>query len=449
MLRLFGSNNSIRIERGLVKGGGDDVATFGGFKLYCGRGGLQSLRDVHTLSRMKTRRERPSGSAQVRPNELLAVLRKREPDMAKLLEKFVRCESPSLNKAAVDRFGKIVAREWKRRDAKVKVLRQLERGNHLRVEINFGGVRPRKQILVLGHLDTVYPIGTLAKTPFRIADGRAYGPGTFDMKGGLVIALFAVDALRSTNAQPASRLVFFWNSDEEIGSKTSRGEIEREALRSEAVLVLEPAAGRDGHVKTARKGAGSAEILVTGRSGHAGNAYQGPGAGVNAVHELALQIARLMKLNDRQRGITVQATVVSGGTVSNVIPEHAHARVDIRHAHIGDAPKLNRALHALRPILPGAQIEVRGGVNRPPLERSPGVQKLFAHAKRIMGEMGLPLGEASVGGVSDGNFTAALGVPTLDGLGAVGDGAHSPREYVVLRSLPERAALLAGLLATV
>jgi glutamate carboxypeptidase len=397
---------------------------------------------------MKARPKRLSGGVQVNAKELLGVLRKREPEMTKLLGKFVRCESPSLNKAAVDRFGEIVTREWKRRGAKVRVLRQLERGNHVRVEVSFGEGRPRRQILVLGHLDTVYPIGTHRTMPFRVAEGRAYGPGIFDMKGGLVIALFALDALRLLDALPPSRLVFFWNSDEEIGSKTSRGEIEREALRSEAALVLEPAAGRDGHVKTARKGAGSAEILVTGRSGHAGNAYQGPGAGVNAVHELALQIARLMKMNDRERGITVQTTVVAGGTVSNVIPERAHAKVDIRHAHIADAPKLNGALHALRPILPGAQIEIRGGVNRPPLERSPGVQKLFAHAKRIMSEMGLPLGEASVGGVSDGNFTAALGVPTLDGLGAVGDGAHSPREFVVLKSLPERAALLAGLLAT-
>lgn len=406
------------------------------------------MRDVHTLNRMKRHEKIAAHGTSVNPGELLRILRKREPEMAKLLEKFVRCESPSHNKAAVDRFGKIVALEWKRRGAKVRVLSQLERGNHLRVELNLGEVRPRKQILVLGHLDTVYPMGTHAATPFRVADGRALGPGTFDMKGGLVIALFAIDALQSAGMRPATGFVFFWNSDEEIGSKTSRAEIEREALRSEAVLVLEPAAGREGNLKTARKGAGSAEILVTGRSGHAGNAYQGPGAGINAVHELALQIAQLIKMNDRERGITVQTTVIAGGTVSNVIPEHAHARIDIRHAHTADALKLNRALHELRPILPGAQIEIRGEVNRPPLERSAGVQKLFAHAKRIMEAMGLPLGEAAVGGVSDGNFTAALGVPTLDGLGAVGDGAHSPREYVTLKSLPERAALLAGLLAT-
>lgn len=398
---------------------------------------------------MKTNSKEQSMRAEgVSAGELLRILRGRERKMASLLGKFVRCESPSFHKHAVDRFGQLVAGEWRRRGATVRVLRQGSWGNHVRAEIWLGDRRPQEQLLILGHLDTVYPLNTHSKMPFRVSDGRAWGPGTFDMKGGLVIALFAVDALRAAGICPAKRLVFFWNSDEEVGSKSSRSEIEREARRSEAVLVLEPAAGREGRLKTARKGAGTAEIVVTGRAGHAGNAPHLPAAGVNAVHELALQIARLMKMNDRRRGITVQATVVSGGTVSNVIPEHARASIDIRHAHLADAPKINRALRALRPILPGAEIAVNGGVNRPPMERTSGVQALFARAKAIMAQMDLPLEEAFVGGVSDGNFTAALGVPTLDGLGAVGDGAHSSREYVVLRSLPERAALLAGLLAT-
>ena len=410
---------------------------------------LQCCGDVHRLDRVKNadtnKLERGTVAS---AKELLRLLRKRQPEMTRLLGKFVRCESPSHNKAAVDRFSRMVAQEWKRRGADLRVVRQPERGNHLRAEIWFGDRRPQKQILVVGHLDTVYPMGTYATTPFRVADGRAWGPGTFDMKGGLVIALFAIDALTAAGVVPGKRLVFFWNSDEEIGSKSSRREIEREALRSDAVLVLEPAAGVEGRLKTARKGAGSAEIVVTGRSSHAGIAPHLPGAGVNAVHELALQIVRLMKMNDRRRGITVQATVAAGGTVSNVIPEHARAKIDIRHAHLSDAPKIDRALRGLRPILPGAQIQVSGGMNRPPMERTWAVEKLFAQARTIMGEMGLPLDEAWVGGVSDGNFTAALGVPTLDGLGVVGDGAHSPRELVVLRSLPERAALLAGLFAT-
>ena len=372
-------------------------------------------------------------------------LRRREREMVQLLGRFVTCESPSHHKSAVDRLARIVAAEWRRRGAKVQVMRQKTRGNHVRAEIWMGNGRPSGQILILGHLDTVYPPGTLARMPFRVAGGKARGPGTFDMKAGLVIALAAVDGLRAVGMRPRKKLVFFWNSDEEIGSNTSRREIEREALRSDAVLVLEPAAGHDGRVKTARKGVGTAEIIVTGRASHAGI---DPTAGINAVHELALQIARLMKMNNSRRGITVQATVIAGGTVSNVVPAHAQARVDIRHTHLADAPKIDRRLRALRPILRGASIEVRGGINRPPLERTAAVQHLFGKAQSLMREIGVDLGEAATGGGSDGNFTAALGVPTLDGLGAIGNGAHSPEEHIVISSLPERAALLAGLLST-
>jgi glutamate carboxypeptidase len=378
--------------------------------------------------------------------ELQRELRRRERDIVELLGRFVRCESPSHHKAAVDRLGGIVASEWRRRGAKVRVLRQKVRGNHVRAEIWMGtGRRARGQILIVGHLDTVYPPGTLATMPFRVSGGRAWGPGTFDMKAGLAIALAAIDGLRAAALRPRKRLVFFWNSDEEISSETSRREIEREARRSDAVLVLEPALGREGRLKTARKGVGTAEIVVTGRSSHAG---ADPGAGVNAVHEMALQIARLTKMNNPRRGITVQATVVEGGTVSNVVPAHARAEVDIRYSHLEDAAKLNKKLRGLRPILKGAQIEVRGGINRPPLERTSGVVKLFGRAQSLMREIDTDLGETATGGGSDGNFTAALGVPTLDGLGAIGSGAHSPGENVVIRSLPQRAALLAGLLLT-
>jgi glutamate carboxypeptidase len=381
----------------------------------------------------------------VRVREILRILRGRQAEMVGLLEKFVRSESPSFDKAAVDRFGEIVASEWEQRGARVRILAQPRRGNHIRAEISAGKVRAAGQLMALGHLDTVYPLGTLASMPFRLSGGCALGPGTFDMKAGLVLALFAVDALRAAGIVPRKRLVFFWNSDEEIGSDSSRKAIETEARRSDTVFVLEPAFGRDGRLKTARKGVGTAEIVVTGRSAHAGI---DPKRGVNAVHELALQIARLMKMNDPRRGITVQATVIGGGTVSNVVPEHARAEVDLRYARLADSAALNRRLHALRPILRDARVEVRGGINRPPLERTPQVAGLFAQAKLLMREIGLHLGEASTGGGSDGNFTSALGIPTLDGLGAVGDGAHSPREHVLVRSLPERAALLAALFAT-
>ena len=376
---------------------------------------------------------------------LLAETRKRQNAMLKSLEELVQCESPSHDKAAVDRCGAIVAREWRRRGATVRVLKQKTRGNHVRAEMGGERLRAAGQILVLGHIDTVYPLGDLKKNPFRVAKGRAWGPGTFDMKGGLVLAMCAIDALRAAGVAPAKRLVFLWTSDEEIGSESSRAAIESEARRSDAVLVLEPSLGPKGKVKTERKGVGGAEIIVTGRSAHAGIE---PEKGVNAVHEMALQVGRLMRMNDPRRGITVQTTVIAGGTVSNVVPDSARADVDIRISRMTDAAGIERKLHALRPILKGAKVEVRGGINRPPLERTAAVQKLFTHARGLAAAMGSKLEEASTGGGSDGNLTAALGIPTLDGLGAVGNGAHTPHEHVVVRALPARAALIAGLLAS-
>ncbi|HXU48785.1 MAG TPA: M20 family metallopeptidase [Candidatus Binatia bacterium] len=380
-----------------------------------------------------------------RARELVRLLRRHEKEMVATLRAFVECESPSADKAAVDRFGEMVAREWRRRDATVRVIRQREAGNHVRAEIVPAARGKVGQLLILGHLDTVYPLGTLRTMPFRAAGGRAFGPGTFDMKGGLVLALFAVDALREAGLKPAKRLVFFWDSDEEIGSHSSRKLIEAEARRSDAVLVLEPSLGLRGDLKTQRKGVGTAEIIVRGRAAHAGI---DPAAGVNAVHELALQIERLMKMNDPANGITVQATVLAGGSASNVVPAEARAQVDVRCARLADVMKVNRRLQSMRPILKNAKIEVRGGINRPPLERTAAVRKLFAHAQKIAREMGIDLREGSTGGGSDGNFTAALGVPTLDGLGVVGDGAHALNEHLVIGKMAERAALIAALFAT-
>lgn len=362
--------------------------------------------------------------------------------MTRLLGEFVRIESPSTDKAAVDRLGRRVTAEWRRRGASVSLLKQRERGDHVRAEWNPAGKNAKRQILVLGHMDTVYELGTLARTPFRLSRGRARGPGTFDMKGGLVIALFAADALVARGFVPPKRIVFLWTSDEEIGSKTSQAAIEREARRSDAVLVLEPAAGPQGDVKTGRKGVGEIEIIATGRTSHAG---LNPEDGINAIEEIALQIARISRWNQPRRGTTVNAGIIAGGTRTNVIPDQARVIVDVRAARAAEMRGLERKFHALRPILRGAKLEVRGGFNRPPMERKVGAP-LYARARALSREMGLSLGEAFVGGGSDGNFTAALGVPTLDGLGAVGEGAHSPDENVLIRALTERAALLAGLL---
>jgi glutamate carboxypeptidase len=388
-------------------------------------------------------------------------LQGQRPAMINLLRRLVELESPSTEKAAVDRVSKLVASEWQKRGAEVLLLRSATRGDLIRAVLPVArepyksrALRTsrapnspvaEKQILVLGHLDTVYPMGTLARMPFRVARGRAFGPGVYDMKAGLVMALFAVDALRRAEISPSKRIVFLWTTDEEIGSHASRSEIERQAARSAAVLVLEPSLGPRGLLKTARKGVGEVELRVLGKSAHAG---VNPAAGVNAVHELCLQLARMATWSDPAHGLTVAPTVANGGAFSNVIPDFATGRVDIRFSRANDARILAARLRNLAPILKGANLEVHGGINRPPLVRSAGVRALFRHAREIGRLLGLNLREGSTGGGSDGNFTAALGVPTLDGLGAVGEGAHTPDESIVLHALPERAALLAGLLAT-
>ncbi|MGC2751907.1 MAG: M20/M25/M40 family metallo-hydrolase, partial [Candidatus Acidiferrum sp.] len=290
--------------------------------------------------------------------------------------------------------------------------------------------------------DTVYSTGTLAKMPFRVSAGKAYGPGIFDMKAGIVQALFALETLHETKAPLTHRLVFLWTSDEEIGSDASRKLIEAEARRSDAVFVLEPSLGPRGLIKTARKGVGEAEIIVHGRASHAGLA---PEEGVNAIHELSRQLTRIQEWNDPRRGITVNADMIQGGTRVNVIAESAKAVLDLRALRIADMRRIERRLHALRPILPGARLEIRGGFNRAPLEHKSS-SGLFAKAKSLAAQMGLSLGECTAGGGSDGNLTAAVGTPTLDGLGAVGHGAHSKDEHILINAMPARAALLAALL---
>ncbi len=376
--------------------------------------------------------------------ELLRLARHHQPELLRVLERLVRTESPSNNKSAVDRCGHMLAAEWRRRGARVEFLRQKHRGDHLFVDTRLGPARPQGQILLLGHMDTVYDIGTLQRMPWRMAGGRARGPGVFDMKAGLSIALFAAQLLRELRIAPKKRIVCLWTTDEEIGSESSRKFIEREARRSNAVLVLEPSTGLAGKLKTARKGVGEAEIIITGRAAHAG---LNPEDGINAVHELALQIERIMRLNEPKCGTTVSVNVVEGGGRSNVIADRARALVDLRATTMADARALEKRLHALKPILRGAKLEIRGGINRPPMERKNSAA-LFRHAQFLADEMGMDLGESFVGGGSDGNFTAALGVPTLDGLGGVGEGAHAQHENIVIRALPARVALIAGLLAS-
>lgn len=357
------------------------------------------------------------------------------------IEALVRLESPSTDKTAVDRCGRDLARRLAALGARVETLPSADAGDHLRAELGEGD----RQVLLLAHFDTVWPVGQLERMPLRREDGRLHGPGTFDMKAGLSIAMLAARALFESGRPPAGRVVLLCTTDEEIGSHTSRAIIEAEARRSEAVLVLEPSLA-GGAVKTSRKGCGQFELTVRGVSAHAGIE---PGKGASAVHELAHQIVAIEALQDVERGVSVNVTVVAGGDRANVIPARATAVVDVRVPTMGDADRLEAAFRSLTPRLAGTSVEVTGGLNRPPLERGDGVGRLYALAREVAGQLGHDLAEGGTGGGSDGNFTAALGVPTLDGLGAIGAGAHALHEHVEIDSLPWKAALVAGLVARI
>jgi glutamate carboxypeptidase len=279
--------------------------------------------------------------------------------------------------------------------------------------------------------------------PLHRHGDRLHGPGTFDMKGGIAIALGAIDALRATGI-PHAPVTMLWTTDEEIGSATSRETIESEARRSAAVLVLEPALP-GGALKTARKGCGEYELIVHGVAAHAG---LDPGKGASAIHELAAQIAAIERFQDLPRGISANVGIVSGGTRPNVVAEEARATVDVRAPTREAADAVESAFRRLKPVRPGTRLTVRGGFERPPMERTPAVAQLFTRASALASSLGRELREGAAGGGSDGNFTAALGVPTLDGLGAVGDGAHAAHEHVEVSTLPWRAALVAGLIAS-
>ena len=285
------------------------------------------------------------------------------------------------------------------------------------------------EILLLGHYDTVWPVGTLGEMPIVERDGRLFGPGVLDMKSGIAIGMLALRALAAASPGPMPHVVFLLTADEETGSRTSRALIEEEAQRSEAVLVLEPALP-DGSLKTARKGCGQFDIAVTGVAAHAGIA---PEKGANAILELCDQILAVERMQDSSRGTSLTVSLVSGGTRSNVVPARAVATIDARTSSMADAERVTKALFGLRARRPGTTVEVSGGIERPPLERSPSVAALYGLAQAVGRRLGIDVSEGATGGGSDGNFTAALGVPTLDGLGGIGDGAHALHEHVRAR----------------
>jgi glutamate carboxypeptidase len=374
----------------------------------------------------------------------LRYFRKQQPQIVETISQLVEIESPSDVKAAVDRLGAVLASRFEEIGGKASFHSAEKFGNQLQVDFKAKLSDKQKPLLLLGHMDTVYPIGTISKMPCRVANGRVWGPGVLDMKSGIALALHVVGALTEWGlSRPLSLLLV---SDEEVGSKSSRPITEKLAKGASGVLVLEPAYGPHGAVKTARKGVGEYTVKVTGKAAHSGLDFE---QGQSAVLELAKQICEISKLVDLKRGVTLNVGKVSGGTRVNVVPAEAAAYLDLRVASARDGIRLDRKLRALKPFNRKCKIAVSGGFNRPPMERTEGVASLYARAREIAGELGLNLKEAAVGGGSDGNFTAALGIPTLDGLGGVGEGAHAEHESILISELPRRAALLAGLIQRV
>ena len=381
------------------------------------------------------------------PGEQLRYFQKQQSRIVDTVCQLVEIESPSDVKPAVDRLGTVVGSRFGEIGGRVRVHRAEKFGDHLQIDFPRARASREKPILLLGHLDTVHPMGTISKMPCRKVKGNLHGPGALDMKSGIAIMLHALEALLEWGGGRLARPVTVWLvSDEEVGSRSSRATTESLARASEAVLVLEPAAGANGAVKTARKGVGEYSLEVTGKAAHSGLDFE---KGENALVELARQILEISKLVDPERGITVNVGKAGGGTRVNVVPAAASASVDVRVSRMADGRRIDRKLRALRPFNRNCRIRISGGINRPPMERNSRVAALYARAAAVARELGWKLEAASVGGGSDGNFTAALGIPTLDGLGAVGDGAHAKHESVVIRELPRRAALLAGLMARI
>jgi glutamate carboxypeptidase len=367
----------------------------------------------------------------------------RRPLLLQQLEQLVAAESPTDDKRAVDAAAALTAEWFQAAGATVRRHRQKKFGDLL--EMRFpahGAAKPASPILLLGHLDTVWPTGTLKKMPFRVTKNRAYGPGILDMKAGVVMALHAINALQAAGA-PHPPVIVLLNSEEEVGSPVSRPVTEKLAKGCRAVFVLEPAQGPQGAYKTARKGVADYTLRVTGVAAHSGVDFA---KGHSAVLELARLLVRVAEFTDLKTGLTVNPGVIRGGTRVNVVAAAAEADVDVRIARSRDAARVERMFRALRPTDRACTLTITGGLNRPPMERTPAIAQLFRQAKALAAELGIALEEASTGGGSDGNFTAALGIPTLDGMGACGEGAHADHESIELDSLVPRTALLAGMI---
>jgi glutamate carboxypeptidase len=360
-------------------------------------------------------------------------------EMLDLLRRLVELESPSTDKAATDRIGRFVAQIAREAGASVKLVPQQRWGDHVLARWGEG----EEGFLLLCHLDTVWPMGTLAERPWRVEGDRVSGPGCLDDKASAVVVLAALQGLADLGLAPSRPVTALFNSDEEVGSRSSRPLIEAQAAQAGVVFCVEPATP-DGSLKVWRKGTARYVVTALGRAAHAGADHD---KGINAIAELAHQVLRLQGMTDYGLGTTVSVGWVQGGTRTNIVPDRAQARVDVRVQTLVEGNRMVAAFDELQPVVPGARLTVEGGLSRPPMEESPVTLETFRRAQEIAAALGLTLTAGGSGGASDGNFTAAMGVPTLDGLGAVGDGAHSVGEYVLVPSLAERAALMATLLS--
>lgn len=375
--------------------------------------------------------------------DLVNYFRGRQAEMLAAIRALVEQESPTLDARATTTLTNQLAVQFESLAASTRFYRR-ETGAHLVAYIASGSSADDKPVMLLGHVDTVWPHGTLERIPFRVEDGRAYGPGIFDMKSSLVVILEALAAIKELEIELNRPVKILLSCDEESGSPTSRDLIEAEAAECAAALVFEPSLP-GGAAKTARKGIAGYQLTVRGIAAHAG---VDPDKGASAIAELAHQIVALHQLNDPPNGVSVNVGVANGGTYSNVIAAEAHALIDVRFRTMAQGEAVMSRIRALQPVLANTSIELMGGLNRPPLERNPGVVALYEHARRLAAELDFELGEGSTGGGSDGNFTASLGIPTLDGLGVEGLGAHAAHEHIVIEDLPRRAALLVRLLMT-
>jgi glutamate carboxypeptidase len=371
---------------------------------------------------------------------IISHLRSCRPAMIAELKHLAQHESPSHDKPALDALGELLAGRLREIGGAVEVVTSAGGGKH--VLGRFSGAEQSSPVLILAHFDTVWPVGTLAKMPILEKDGRLFGPGVLDMKASLVMLFAALDTCRHLGLILPRPVIVFATSDEEIGSPSSRSLIETLASNCAHVLVLEPPLA-DGGLKTARKGVGRYTVEIEGKAAHSGVA---PGDGASAILELAHQVIKIQELNDPDAGTTVNVGVVHGGTATNVVAARAVAEVDVRVTTLKSALPIEQALLSLKPKIAGTRIKVQGGFNRPPMERTPAIAALFERARQIGREVGIELTEGATGGGSDGNFTAAIGIPTLDGLGVRGAGAHADNEHIEIESLAQRAALLVALL---